>query len=213
MNVLLIGATGFSGREVLRELLAQQHNVTVITRNTSYIDPQLQPAKVIEGSVLDAALVDQAVISQDAVISCLGIGGKGNATPNSLVSDATQILVAAMEKHEVKRLITMSNVGAGDSYGFQPWFFTKVILPFFMKWLKVIIDDKNVMEPIIMGSHLDWTILRFPNIVDRPPKGNVTISFDGKGLKQSITNREVAALMVTQLHDQSLVHAAPCVSN
>jgi hypothetical protein len=63
-------------------------------------------------------------------------------------------------------------IGAGNSIAFQPWIFTKIILPSFMKWLKVIIDDKNRMEPIIMNSRLDWTIVRCPNIVDKPSKGS-----------------------------------------
>ena len=38
---------------------------------------------------------------------------------------------------------------------YNPWYFTKIILPYFMKWLKVVIDDKNRMEPIIMNSQLE----------------------------------------------------------
>ena len=213
MNVLLIGATGFSGKEVLRELLSKNHNVTVITRNKSSFESQQKQIKIIEGNVLDENLINEAVKNQDAVISCLGIGGKGNAKPNSLVSDATRVLVNEMERSNVKRLICMSNVGAGDSYSFQPWIFTKVVLPYFMKWLKAIIDDKNIMEPIIMSSKLDWTILRCPNIVDKPPKGKITTSFDGKELKMSITNKDLARFMVNQLDDTALVHKVPCVSN
>lgn len=213
MNVLLIGATGFSGKEVLKELLSKKHSVTIITRNKSSVDSQQKQIKIIEGNVLDENLINQAIQNQDAVINCLGIGGKGNAKPNSLVSDATRILVKSMEKYGVKRLICMSNVGAGDSYDFQPWIFTKVILPYFMKWLQVIIDDKNIMEPIIMNSNLDWTILRFPNILDKPPKGKIMTSFDGKELKMSITNKDLAKFMVNQLDDDSFVHKVPCVSN
>lgn len=213
MNVLLLGATGFSGKEVLDELLSKNHNVTIVTRNKSSIDFRNKNLTVIEGNVLDENLIHKALKNQDAVINCLGIGGKGNAKPNSLVSNATRILVSIMELSNVKRLICMSNVGAGDSIQFQPWIFTKVILPYFMKWLKVIIEDKNIMEPIVMNSKLDWTILRFPNIVNKPPKGKITTSFDGKGLKMSITNKDLAKFMVEQLNENKLVHKAPCVSN
>lgn len=213
MNVLLLGATGFSGKEVLDELLSKNHNVTIVTRNKSSVDFRNKNLTVIEGNVLDENLINQAVKNQDAVINCLGIGGKGNAKPNSLVSDATKILVNAMERSNVKRLICMSNVGAGDSMSFQPWIFSKVVLPYFLKWLKVIIEDKNIMEPIIMNSKLDWTILRFPNIANKPPKGKITTSFDGKGLKMSITNKDLAKFMVEQLNENKLVHKAPCVSN
>ena len=213
MNVLLLGATGFSGKEVLSELLSKNHKVTIITRNKSSVDSEDKNLTVLEGNVLDESLINETVQHQDAVINCLGIGGKGNAKPNSLVSDATKILVNSMERYNVKRLICMSNVGAGDSIHFQPWIFSKVILPYFMKWLKVIIDDKNIMEPIVMDSSLHWTILRFPNIVDKPAKEKITASFDGKGLKMSITNEDLAHFMVAQLNDNEFIHKAPCVSN
>ena len=213
MNILLLGATGFSGKEVLSELLSKNHKLTIITRNKSSVDSKDENLTILEGNVLDENLISKAVQNQDAVINCIGIGGKGNAKPNSLVSDATRILVNSMERYNVKRLICMSNVGAGDSMQFQPWIFSKVVLPYFMKWLKVIIDDKNIMEPIVMNSKLDWTILRFPNIVDKPPKGKITTSFDGKGLKMSITNKDLAQFMVEQLNDSELIHKAACVSN
>ena len=118
-----------------------------------------------------------------------------------------------MEKMQIKRLIAMSNVGAGNSVSFQPWFFTKIILPYFMKWLQVIIDDKNRMEPIIMNSMLDWTIVRCPNIVDKTAKGNVHATLDGKELKISVTLSDMAEFIVNQISDASYSRQAPSISN
>ena len=118
-----------------------------------------------------------------------------------------------MQKQQIKRMIAMSNVGAGNSVAFQPWFFTKIILPHFMKWLKVIIDDKNRMEPIIMNSNLNWTIVRCPNIVDKPAKGKYNATLDGKGLKLSITLDDLSKFIVGQLKETIFNKQAPCVSN
>jgi hypothetical protein len=82
-----------------------------------------------------------------------------------------------------------------------------------MKWLKVIIDDKNRMEPLIMNSKLDWTIVRCPNIVDKKARVNVHSTLDGKGLKLSITLDDMAVFMVRQLTDGSYSRQAPCISN
>jgi hypothetical protein len=82
-----------------------------------------------------------------------------------------------------------------------------------MKWLKVIIDDKNRMEPIIMNSELDWTIVRCPNIVDKPAKGTCNATFDGKGLKLSITLPDLSKFMVDQLKETAFIKQAPSVSN
>ncbi|MCI5055550.1 MAG: NAD(P)H-binding protein [Flavobacteriales bacterium] len=213
MNVLLLGATGFSGQKVLEVLLSTKHNITIITRNKTQVNIHSKNLTILEGDVLNSDFIKAVLKNQDAAINCLGIGGKGHAKPSSLVSDATRILVTAMEQTGTKRLICMSNVGAGDSYNFQPWFFKKILLPYFLKWLKFIIDDKNIMEPLVMNSNLDWTILRFPNIVRKPQKRTISTSFDGKGLKLSITNADAAQFIVKQLSDYSLIHKAPCVSN
>jgi hypothetical protein len=82
-----------------------------------------------------------------------------------------------------------------------------------MKWLQVIIDDKNRMEPIIMNSKLDWTIVRCPNIIEKTPKGNVHATLDGKGLKLSITLGDMAEFIIHQLMDSTYSRQAPSVSN
>jgi len=213
MKVVIFGATGFSGRAILKEALAQDHQVTILVRNKAAVSIINKNLNVIVGDVMDKKIIAEVLKNQDAVIQCLGINGKGNGKPTSFISDATKVIVEAMEKQEVKRLIAMSNVGAGNSIAFQPWIFTKIILPFFMKWLEVIIDDKNRMEPIIINSRLDWTIVRCPNIVDKPLKGSCNATLDGKGLKLSVTLSDMAAFIVQQLTDNTFSKQTPCISN
>ena len=172
MRVVIFGATGFSGKAILKEALAQRHQVSILVRNKSAISINDKNLNIIEGDVMDRKMVTEVLRNQDAVIQCLGVGGKGNGKPTTFISEATKLIVEEMEKGKAKRLVAVSNVGAGNSIAFQPWMFTKLILPFFMKWLKVIIDDKNRMEPVIMNSQLDWIIVRCPNIVDKPLKGS-----------------------------------------
>jgi putative NADH-flavin reductase len=213
MKVVIFGASGFSGQAILKEVLSQNHQVSILVRNKSAISIQNKNLTIIEGSVMDRKVVSELMENQDAVIQCLGVGGKGNGKPTTFISDATKIIVEEMEKHHVKRFIAMSNVGAGNSIAFQPWFFTKFILPYFMKWLKVIIDDKNRMEPIIMNSQLEWTIVRCPNIVDKTAKGTYYPTLDGKGLKLSITLGDMAKFIVQLLTDTSYSKQAPSISN
>jgi putative NADH-flavin reductase len=213
MKLVIFGATGFSGQAILKLALSKGFQVTVLVRNKSAITIQNENLTVIQGNVLDSNDVKKALEHQDAVIQCLGVGGKGDGKPTTFISDATKIIVEEMEKQQIKRLIAMSNVGAGNSMAFQPWFFTKIILPYFMKWLKVIIDDKNRMEPIIMNSNLDWTIVRCPNIVDKTLKGNVHATLDGKGLKLAVTLGDMAEFIINQLTDNAYSKQAPSISN
>ena len=213
MKVIIFGATGFSGQGILAEALKQGHKVTILVRDASKIPIRLQNLTIVEGNVLNTQTVASVLHHQEAVIQCLGVGGKGDGKPSTFISDATKIIVDEMQKQNIKRLIAMSNVGAGNSIAFQPWFFTKIILPYFMKWLKVIIEDKNRMEPIIMNSNLDWTIVRCPNIVDKPAKGTCNATLDGKGLKLSVTLPDLSKFMVEQLKQKAFIKQAPSVSN
>jgi putative NADH-flavin reductase len=213
MKIVIFGATGFSGKAILKETLSQQHQVTVLVRNKSSILVQDKNLNIVEGNVLDKHTVAEVLKNSDAVIQCLGVGGKGNGKLTTFISDATNIIVEEMEKQQIKRLIAMSNVGAGNSISFQPWIFTKIILPYFMKWLKMLIDDKNRMEPLIMNSKLNWTIVRCPNIVDKSAKGTCHPTLDGKGLKLSITLGDMAEFIVQQLTDASYYKQAPSISN
>jgi putative NADH-flavin reductase len=213
MNVLILGATGYAGTEVLKQALQKNYTVTVLVRNAKAITAQHQNLSILEGNVLDRNILSQALQNQDAVIQVLGISGKGDGKPNSFVSDATKILVEEMQKQNINRLIALSNVGAGNSISFMPRFFTKFILPYFMKWLKAIIDDKNIMEPIIMNSSLQWTIIRCPNITEKPAKSDVTATLDGKGLKLSITKPDAAKFIVDQIIEKNFINQAPSISN
>ena len=213
MKITIFGATGFSGQALLAEALKQEHEVTILVRDASKVQIKHKNLKIIEGNVLDPRIVASALHHQDAVIQCLGVGGKGDGKPTTFISDAMKVIVDEMQKQQIKRLIAMSNVGAGNSIAFQPWFFTKIILPYFMQWLKVIVDDKNRMEPIIMNSNLVWTIVRCPNILDKPAKGRCNATLDGKGLKLSITLPDLSKFMVDQLTETTFNKQAPCVSN
>lgn len=213
MKVTIFGATGFSGQAILADSIKQGHEVTILVRDASKIPIKHQNLTIVEGNVLNPQTVASVLHHQEAVIQCLGVSGKGDGKPTTFISDATKVIVDEMQNQKIKRLIAMSNVGAGNSIAFQPWFFTKIILPYFMKWLKVIIEDKNRMEPIIMNSNLDWTIVRCPNIVDKPAKGTCNATLDGKGLKLSITLSDLSKFMVDQLKQTVFIKQAPSVSN
>jgi len=216
MKVVIFGATGFSGKAILKEALARNHQVTILVRKRTAVLVEDKNLTIVEGNVLDRNVVNAILHGQEAVIQCLGVGGKGgrgDGKPTTFVSDANQIIMDAMQKQEVQRLIAMSNIGAGNSLSFLPWLFRKIVLPYFMRWLQMIVDDKNRMEPMIMKSNLDWTIVRCAGIVDKPEKEKVTATLDGKGLKFTITLDDLATFIVGQLSDRTYSKQAPSLSN
>ena len=118
-----------------------------------------------------------------------------------------------MKQLGVKRLVVMSALGAGNSIAFLPQIFTCFILPRFMKWYKVILDDKNRLEVYVMNSELDWVIVRSAGLKEKSAKGTVTVTLDGKGIKTSITADDMAHFVVNQITDNTYIRQAPTISN
>lgn len=213
MKVVIFGATGIVGKSILKEALAHKHQVTVLTRDASKISIKDNNLSVVEGNISDRKTVSNILQNQDAVIQAIGIGGKGDGKPTTFVSDTNKLIMEEMQNNNVKRLIAMSVIGAGNSIAFMPWIFTKVMIPYFMKWFQSIIDDKNRMEPMIMNSGFDWTIIRGTTVVDKPAKNKITATLDGEGIKFSITSADMATFVVKQLTDKTFLKQAPTVSN
>lgn len=213
MKIVVFGATGIVGKAVVNEALKKGHEVTVLTRNARKVTTRHEHLHIVEGNVADKNVVHTVLKDQEAVIQTLGIGGKGDGKPTSIVSEANKIIMTEMEQMNVKRLIAISVIGAGDSLTFLPWIYRKLVLPLFMKWFQAVIDDKNRMEPMIKRSGLDWTIVRCTTVKERPATGKVNATLDGKGLKFSISAADMAVFIVNQLTDNSFLKQNPTISN
>src|SRR5664279_3132759 len=126
MKILVIGATGPTGRELVTQGIALDHEITAAVRR-----PELaslpKEVRVLRGDVTDAASMAAAVAGQDAVISSLGT--KLSRKPTTLLSEGTRNLVAAMNEAAVRRLVCITGMGAGDSKGHGGFFYDRIILP------------------------------------------------------------------------------------
>ena len=213
MKIVVFGATGIVGKAVVREALEKGHEVTVLTRDAGKVATRHERLHVVEGHVTDRNTVHNVLDGQEAVIQTLGIGGKGDGRPTTFVSDANKSILDEMERMNVRRLVAISVIGAGDSLAFLPWIYRKLVLPLFMKWFQAIMDDKNRMEPMIKKSSLDWTIVRCTTVKERPATGKVNATVDGKGLKFSISAADMATFIVNQLTDNRFLKQAPTISN
>ena len=98
MKIIIFGATGFSGQAILAEAIKQGHDVTVLVRDASIVQIKHNNLTIVEGNVLDSQTVASVVQHQEAVIQCLGVGGKGDGKPTTFISDATTVIVNEMQK-------------------------------------------------------------------------------------------------------------------
>ncbi len=110
-QILILGGTGKTGRLLLPQALHAGHRVTVLVRNPSKLTIQHPALTVVQGDVLRASDVDAVVAGQDAVLSTLGRDGKEIA----VLTTGTQHIIAAMQRHSIRRFICMSSLGSGST--------------------------------------------------------------------------------------------------
>ena len=209
MRLAVFGATGLTGGLFLAKALEQGHEVTALVRDPSRVSPNHPQLTVLGGGPTVPEDVERCIQGADAVIHCLGIGGKGDGRPTTLVSDSVKVVLAAMAKHGVQRIVCMSNVGAGGS---GTWFVNRIVLPLFVRWLLPIIEDKDRMEEALRASSVEWVSVRLPNIVEGPEKP-LRLSKDGRGIGLSVTAASTARFLLQQVGSSEWVRSAPSISN
>jgi putative NADH-flavin reductase len=206
VKVLIIGATGATGQIVMREALAQGHEVTALARDPSAMAAEDPRLRVLQGNALDASSVEAAVAGQDAVLSALGTR---SARPTTLFSESTHNVISAMNKHGVRRLICITGIGAGDSKGHVGFLYDRIMLPFVVK---NVYEDKTRQEEAIKQSDLDWVIVRPARLIDEPAKGEYSVFLRGSYTATKISRADVAAFMLAQLTDDTYVRKMPVIS-
>ena len=118
MKLLVIGASRGIGLEVVKQALSRGHEVRAFAQSADSIRLSNSRLEKRNGSALKASDISSAMTGVDAVILTLGVrAGPGMVLgPVDLFSRATEIVIEAMKKVRVKRLICVTGFGAGDSH-------------------------------------------------------------------------------------------------
>jgi putative NADH-flavin reductase len=206
MKVLIVGATGTIGRELVTQGVEIGHTVTAFARDPSKLEIKHANLEIIEGDVMDSALVDRTVAGHEAVLVALGAGSKGQVR-----STGTRNVIQAMQRNAVRRLVCLSTLGVGDSRTHLN-FFWKYIM--FGMLLREAFADHVSQEEHVIRSGLDWTIVRPAAFTDGERTGNFRHGFPAtaKALKLRISRADVADFVLTQLADNRYMHMTPGIS-
>ena len=210
MRVLVVGASNGIGLEATRQALNAGHHVRALARSATAIaisDPSLEKMR---GNALKTEDVDAAVVGMDVVIQTLGVGLGELFRPVHLFSDATRVLIAAMKRQHIKRLICVTGFGAGDS---RASISCLQRLPFQIVFGRAY-DDKSLQEQLIKESELDWTIARPGVLTSGPRTGQYQILSESSQWRNGIISRaDVAEFLVRQIGDQTYIRKAPVLIN
>jgi putative NADH-flavin reductase len=208
MKLLVFGATGGTGREVVAQALGQGHLVTAFVRNPAALTTTHENLKLAQGDVLDYPSVQAAVRGQEAVLSALGVRKLGK---NTTLSDGTKNILRAMGQHGVRRFVCESSLGVGDSKGQLGWAYNLLIIPLF---LRHVFRDKEVQEQSIKQSDLDWIIVRPAALTNGPRTGAYRSGFGptGRAIRGKVSRADVADFMLRQLTDDTYLRKTPGLS-
>lgn len=207
MKLLIMGSTGGTGRELVKQALEQGHKVTAFARTPSKLGISHHSLCIVQGDVTDKASVEAAVAGQDAVLCALGTRV---IRKNSLQSEGTRNIVQAMQRTGVTRLVLETSLDLGDSRGQLGFFFAYVIRGTF---LRNIFEDKELQERIVRESGLEWIIVRPAMLNDGPRTGNYRAGFSASDkITRKISRADVADFMLKQAASKDFLRQTPGLS-
>jgi uncharacterized protein YbjT (DUF2867 family) len=185
MNLVVLGATGRTGRLVVEQALATGHTVTALVRSPEKLTTVNANLRLVTGEVTDTSAVARALEGADAVISTLGGSG-------SVIADSTTAIVAAARQTGVSRVVVLSSFFVErDRLDAVSRLLTGLAMG-------ALIKDKSAGESALRQSDLDWTIVYASMLTDGPASGSVDLVPETakRRMSDKISRADVAAWMV-----------------
>lgn len=207
-KVLVLGATGGTGRLIVEQALARGHDVHALVRSPEKATG-LEGATITVGDASDERALRKALGGMDAVISALGTPASPFREVTAL-STATRALVGAMRAQGVQRLVCITGMGAGDSAGHGGFFFDRLIFP---ALLRKVYADKNRQEALVRNSGLDWVLVRPSVLNDKASGPAVRALTDLSGFHGgTIARADAASFVLDQVNGDAWLRRSPLIS-
>lgn len=215
MKILILGATGRTGKLIIEAALHKGHQVVAIARHPDKLDyPGID---IREGTPYDFATVEKAVAGCDAVVNTLNVSRKSDnpwaplAAPKDLISVSASHALRAMEKAGVKRFVALSTIGAGRSWNSSPLVLKLIVT---LSNLKYAFADHGRQEALLENSPVDYTICRSPmltNEISDSPAMATPESEPPKGMK--LSRKAAAEFMVRIIENKQYIRQTVNVAN
>jgi putative NADH-flavin reductase len=208
-KIIVFGATGGTGKQVVAQALQKGYQVTVVVRNPEAFTMQHQNLSLVKGDVLQPYTFGTAMKGHDAVVSCLGIAKN---VPTTVYSEGVKNITTNMRKWDIQRLICISAgaVVVSPKSSFMMQFVIKNILQRFFKHLYA---DMLIMEAFLKTMNLNWTVIRPPWLRDTQHTGIYRTTINEHIDKASKLSRaDLADYIVNHLTDAETYKATVEIS-
>jgi uncharacterized protein YbjT (DUF2867 family) len=197
LRITVLGATGKTGIEVVRQALEIGHSVVGLARKGGGLESNSNLTIVI-GDATNPADIVKASKDSDVIISTLG----SSSLKSTLMTDAVKAVIAASEITGRKRFILLSSFEVEKGR-------LKGAARVMSGVLKGVIDDKSASENLVRSSDLDWTILYATRLTEQSKGSGLRVVPETEkiGLSNKIARADVAAFMLEAAERNSYVRA------
>jgi putative NADH-flavin reductase len=201
MQIVIFGATGMLGTQLVKQALYNGHNVKAFGRNVFTADlPKNDQLELVQGALFDQKQVYDAIIGTDAVICSLGGDKSGSDMTRSL---GIKNIIAQMQKAHAQRIIAVGEISLlnadKDTLIMDLPDFPDKLLPISREHLKAY--------QYLKASLLDWTMVCPPEIIDSDPTGDFITSSDYAPIPDSnkISAGDLALFMLSELNKNEFI--------
>ena len=208
MKIVVFGASRGVGMKVVEQALQAGHSVTAFVRTPSTFTLQHPNLTVFQGDSMDASAVEKAIAGQESVVSTLG--PTRPPVPGMMETSAKNI-VAGMKKHGVRRLISTTGAGVRQPED-QPKLADHAISFLLNLLAKDVVLDSAANVKVIRDSDLDWTIARFPRLMDGDRTGKYRMGYVSKDSSSQFSRADAADFVLRELIEKKWLRKLPLVS-
>lgn len=214
MRIFLLGSTGNTGHEILRRLIAENHEIVLLVRNPAKLDPgvpapRAEMLSVIQGEVSEPEKLKEHFKGCDVIVSALGTGTSNSVT--DIYSVGGRNILTAMRLNNVRKLITITSAAVDLSDpSTDNFFMNRIIRPSFNK----VYYDQTRWETILDETlDIDWICVRPPNLLNKQFTGKYRVNLNHcpKG-GWKIARADLADFIVKQLKSDEYVHRKPVIA-
>src|SRR3984957_13710743 len=169
MKIAVVGATGATGRRVVKHALAQGHFVTAVARHPERLS-SADRLCCVRGDVLSPGGLTGALEGVEAVISCMG--PEKNLSPGTIMSAGVASILTECKRANVRRFIMQSGIGLSD--GRELSWPNRLVIRASGRIFTAAVADKAIAEQMTQKIDMEWVIVRPVALADKPAKGRYT---------------------------------------
>ncbi len=216
MKVLLLGATGRTGKLILDEALKRGFELNCLVRYPDKIKKGDDRIHLFQGLTTDSHALDEAMEGCESVINALNVSRTSDfpwarlRTPKTFLSNTMKSLIPLAHKHGANRVVICSAWGVGESREETPGWFNWFIDH---SNIGAAYEDHDRQENLLKASDLAWTIVRPSGLTNSKKEQKIIESFANKPKpKMTISRGSVAKYMVEALMNDTLIGKVPVIS-